>query len=489
MNSRFCLWSMGSLMMLMLQIASAQETKQHTIQKTNPVDLVPINSDQKTKTTKKISLDFQDIEVRRILQLLADFTGLNIVVADSVQGNMTLRLKDVAWEQALAMILKTKHLEQRRHGNIIWIAPITELIKKDQEQVDCLVQSMNLQPLHLEYIQLNYAKAADIEKLMIQSQSNRQNKQTMSGGSLLSPRGHVAVDLRTNTLMIHDTPEQIEQIRNMIAILDVPVQQVMVEARIVRANTDFSKEMGVKWGMLSQHTHSGKQVLVGGSEQALWDASQPSQGTATNNRMEQSDHLNVDLGVTAIGAGRIALGLLNLPDFMLDLELSAVQADGYGEVISAPKVMTADKQTAKVVSGTQVPYQSVTGTGTNQTASTAFKDVLLSLSVTPSITPDGQVQMQLDISSDSIGQPAPNGELLLNKNAINTNVLVNNGETVVLGGIFEQTDRRLQTKIPILGNIPFLRKLFSNNSKASNKRELLIFVTPRIINDTLVRNH
>lgn len=451
-------------------------------------------SSSQSYTGKKISLDFQDIEVRRVLQLLADFTGINMVASDSVQGNITLRLKDVPWDQALDIVLKTKNLDKRRNGNVIWIAPVTELIKAEEEEAKAIAQSIKLAPIQTEYIQLNYTKAADILKLLEDSrdpknaQSNRTSgSDSLALESLLSSRGSVVADTRTNTLIINDTAQNIDKVRKMIDLLDVSVKQVMVEARIVRASTDFTKEMGVKWGILSKGINQNNDLLVGGSDTTLWDLKTPDDdGKYTINR---PDNLNVDLGVTSAGASKIAFGLISLSDFMLDLELSALQADGYGEVISTPKVMTADKQKAKVASGQQIPYQSVETAGGTATATTSFKDVLLSLDVTPSITPDGKVQMQLNITSDTVGAPAPNGELTLNKNEINTNVLVDNGETIVLGGIFEQQTQNSQTKVPFLGDIPYLGRLFRKDVKSDNKRELLIFVTPRIVNDSRNRNH
>lgn len=443
---------------------------------------------------KKISLDFQDIEVRRVLQLLADFTDINMVTADSVQGNITLRLKDVPWDQALDIILKTKNLDKRRNGNVIWIAPVTELTKAEEEEAKAIAQSVKLAPLQTEYIQLSYAKAADIEKLMTQGKNSSSSGSSSGGseplgdsvGSLLSPRGTVSIDPRTNTLIINDTAQKIDQIRKMIDLLDVRVKQVMVEARIVRASTSFTKEMGVKWGVLSQGITKNNDLLVGGSETTLWNLREPDDdGKYT---IERPDNLNVDLGVTSAGASKIAFGLISLSDFMLDLELSALQADGYGEVISTPKVMTADKQTAKVATGQEVPYQSTTNSAAGSTATTSFKEALLSLEVTPSITPDGKIQMLLNISKDSVADQAPNGELILNKNTINTNVLVDNGETVILGGVFEQTTANQQTKVPFLGDLPWVGRLFRKDVKSDNKQELLIFVTPRIVNDTQVRN-
>ncbi|MBJ8433578.1 type IV pilus secretin PilQ [Acinetobacter pittii] len=455
----------------------------------------------------KLSLDFQDIEVRRVLQLLADFTGINMVAADSVQGNITLRLKDVPWDQALDIILKTKNLDKRRNGNVIWIAPVAELIKAEEEEAKAVAQSVKLAPLQTEYIQLKYAQAQDIMSLITQGSNNGNGMQRTSDGgnststnlntgvdslgnnvgSLLSPRGTITQDDRTNTLIINDTAQSIDQIRKMIDLLDVQVKQVMVEARIVRASTSFTKELGVKWGILSQGVNSNNNLLVGGSDTTLWNLREPDDdGKYT---IERPDNLNVDLGVTSAGASSIAFSLISMSDFMLDLELSALQADGYGEVISTPKVMTADKQRAKVATGQQVPYQTTTNSAAGATASTSFKDALLSLDVTPSITPDGKIQMKLDISKDSVADKAPNGELILNKNQINTNVLVNNGETVILGGVFEQVTSNSQTKVPFFGDLPVVGRLFRKDVKSDDKQELLIFVTPRIVNDTLVRNH
>lgn len=475
-----------------------------TISLKRPVDKNPFKPRAaQSYTGKKISLDFQDIEVRRVLQLLADFTGINMVAADTVQGNITLRLKDVPWDQALDIILKTKNLDKRRNGNVIWIAPVAELIKAEEEEAKAIAQSVKLAPLQTEYIQLNYAKAADIEKLITDGKNasnSRGGTNSGSGadplgdsvGSLLSPRGTVSVDPRTNTLIINDTAEKIDQIRGMIDLLDVSVKQVMIEARIVRATTDFTKEMGVKWGILSQGIMNNNHLLVGGSDTTLWNLREPEfddeRGGYTY-EIERPQNLNVDLGVTSPGASRIAFGLISLSDFMLDLELSALQADGYGEVISTPKVLTADKQQAKVASGTQIPYQSAEGGGANAVSTTEFIDATLSLDVTPSITPDGKVQMNLNITSDSPGAPTPTGQLTINKNSINTNVLVDNGETVVLGGIFEQQTANQQTKVPFLGDIPYLGRLFRKDIKSDNKRELLIFVTPRIVNDSVSRNH
>ncbi|PTV47723.1 type IV pilus secretin PilQ [Acinetobacter oleivorans] len=469
-----------------------------TISLKRPQDKNVISSSKPSYSGNKLSLDFQDIEVRRVLQLLADFTGINMVAADSVQGNITLRLKDVPWDQALDIILKTKNLDKRRNGNVIWIAPVAELIKAEDDEAKALAQTIKLAPIQTDYIHLSYAKAIDLLKLIEDSRDGKgavanrtANSDSLALESLLSSRGSAVADTRTNTLIINDTAQNIDKIRKMIDLLDVQVKQVMVEARIVRASTSFTKELGVKWGILSQGITNNKNLLVGGSETTLWNLREPKKDETTGGykyTIERPDNLNVDLGVSN-PAGSIAFGLISMSDFMLDLELSALQADGYGEVISTPKVMTADKQSAKVATGQQVPYLMTTTSGAGSTATTSFKDALLSLDVTPSITPDGKIQMKLDISKDSVAGEAPNGELILNKNNINTNVLVNNGETVILGGVFEQTTSNSQTKVPFFGDIPVLGHLFRKDVKSDDKQELLIFVTPRIVNDTLVRNH
>lgn len=470
-----------------------------TISLKRPIDNSPAKAKAQTYTGNKISLDFQDIEVRRVLQLLADFTGINMVAADTVQGNITLRLKDVPWDQALDIVLKTKNLDKRRNGSVIWIAPVSELIKAEEEEAKAIAQSVKLAPLQTEYIQLSYAKAADIEKLITQGKtsSNSSNSSgsssndTLAGG-LLSPRGTVSTDPRTNTLIVNDTSQKIDQIRKMVDLLDVSVKQVMIEARIVSASTDFTREMGVKWGILSQGITNNNDLLVGGSDTTLWNLRKPEKDSDTGGwkyEIERPDNLNVDLGAVTPGASRIAFGLISLSDFMLDLELSAVQADGYGEVISTPKVMTADKQPAKIESGKKIPYTSSSGGGANAVPKTEFIDATLSLDVTPSITPDGKVMMKLNITKDSQSTPTPTGQLTINKNQIDTNVLVDNGETVVLGGIFEQENISSQVKVPFLGDLPYVGRLFRRDMKTDNKRELLIFITPRIVNDTLTRNH
>ncbi|KAA8733346.1 type IV pilus secretin PilQ [Acinetobacter qingfengensis] len=434
-------------------------------------------------TGKKISLDFQDIEVRRVLQLLADFTDTNIVAADSVQGQITIRLKDVPWDQALDIILKTKNLDKRRNGKVIWVAPVSELIKAEEDEAKAIAQSIKLAPIQTDYIQLKYAKVADIEKLIterkgISSNNSGNGSNTASNdelaGNMLSPRGSVASDVRTNTLIVNDTAAKIDEIRKMIDLIDVAVKQVMVEARVVRASDSFSKDLGVKWGIASK----SNDFLIAGDRSSLSTLSD----SDTTQYSDLSDNVSVDLGVED-AVGQISFGLIKFSDFMLDLELSASQAEGLTEVISTPKVMTADKQKALIKSGVQIPYQSTSTSGSSTSTTTSFKDAVLLLEVTPSITPDGKVAMQLNITKDALAGYAQNGEALISTNQINTNVLVGSGETVVLGGVFEDTTENSVTKIPFLGDLPYIGRLFRNTSKSKQKDELLIFVTPRIVND------
>lgn len=413
-------------------------------------------------TGKKISLDFQDIEVRRVLQLLADFTGINMVASDTVQGNITLRLKDVPWDQALDIIMKTKNLDKRRNGNVIWIAPVAELIKSEEDEAKAIAQNIKLAPIQTDYIQLSYAKVEDIEKLMTKSKgsNNSNGVGNDNNDSLLSARGSVTSDKRTNTLILNDTSQNIDKIRRMIDLLDVAVKQVMVEARIVTAQTDFSRELGIRWSAQKL----GNSPVWGGDFQPSFD-------------------LGVDLATNT--AGTFNFGLLKISDYMLNLELTALQADGHGEVLSAPKVLTGDKQKAYILRGTEIPYQTYSAT---EGLKTEFRAANLKLEVTPSITPDGKVQMALLVEKDSIGAITNDG-IAIDTSELQTNVLVDDGETVVLGGIFDDVKRNDYEKVPFLADLPVVGNLFKNNVKTTMQTELLIFVTPRIVNDSVSRNH
>lgn len=438
-------------------------------------------------TGQKLSLNFQDIEVRSVLQLIADFTGLNLVASDTVTGKITIRLQNVPWDQALDIVLKSKGLDKRTNGNVIMIAPAAELAAREKLEIQSNRQVEQLSPLSTQYIQLNYAKAADILTLITSGKNgvstgtgnvNNGSGDDTNVGSLLSPRGTVSIDPRTNTLIVQDTAVTIDKIRDMIARLDVPVKQVMIESRIVRASDSFSKELGVQWGLSSRHGSDGtrhNQLLVGKDESTL-----SSLRALSTNNLGTSD-LNVDLAATGAGASSLALGIMSISDVMLDLTLSALQADGKGEIIATPKVLTLDKQKARVAAGTQIPYQ--TADSRTSAPTTAFVNAELSLEVTPSITPDGRVEMDLLVNADSPGSAAPNGQLTINTNRLQTKVLVDDGQTVVLGGIFQNQISNTQTKVPFLGDLPYLGRLFKHTQQGNNKQELLIFVTPRLVNN------
>lgn len=445
-----------------------------TISLKRPEAKSPLRPKTVAYSGKKISLDFQDIEVRRVLQLLADFTDINMVAADSVQGNITLRLKEVPWDQALDIVLKTKNLDKRRNGNVIWIAPVAELIKAEEEEAKAIKQSVALAPIQTEYMQLSYAKAADIERLITQNKgasssggsSNTTNNNDKE--SLLSSRGSVSVDARTNTIIVNDTQFFIDKIRNMVDLLDVQVKQVMIEARIVTAETNFSRDLGIRWGL----QRNNPSLAAGPNGSNVW-------GGDYSPKLD----LSVDLGTPT--AGTFSFGLLKISDYMLDLQLTALQSDGMGEVLSAPKIMTGDKQKAYILRGTEIPYQTYSA---NEGTTTSFKEANLKLEVTPSITPDGKVQMELKIEKDSLGELTREGPAI-NTNELQTNVLVNDGETVVLGGIFDDFKSTQYQKVPFLGDLPVVGNLFKNSNKVSEQAELLIFVTPRIVNDSVSRNH
>lgn len=441
--------------------------------------------EERKYTGAPLSLEFQDVSVRTILEVLGQHTNTNIVAADNVGGNITLRLINVPWDQALDIILKSKNLDKRVNNNVIWVAPAADLEKQESDELKAIQDKQELAPLRTEFIRLNYAKAQSIRD-MIEADRNRGDNRG-SSGSLLSSRGTVTIDERTNTLIVKDTTDTINNIRDLIAKIDIPVRQVMIEARIVSANDTFSKEMGVKWGVLSQGLASNRNLLVGGSDQTLWDLKKYDIKNQTINgqsisypsyTISRPDNLNVNLGA-ANAAGRIAFGLLSISDMLLDLELSAMQADNRGEIISSPKVLTADKQTAKVMSGQQIAYQEASASGAT---TTSWVEAALSLEVTPNITPEGRIGMALNIEN---GTPAlaPDGSVSISKDAINTNVVVDDGQTVVLGGIFKNTIGNNIAKVPFLGDLPYINRLFKRTTNKQDKQELLIFVTPKLIND------
>lgn len=437
-------------------------------------------SDQNGYTGRKISMDFQDVEIRRVLQMIANYVGVNIVTSDAVTGNVSLRVQDVPWDQALSIMLKSKGLSQRRDGKVIWVAPTTEVAKQETEEAKAYAQSITMSPLVTSIIQLNYAKAVDMAKLIsmegvTEQSTGEYNRQLMASrmnangddSRLLSPRGAVSADSRTNTLIVLDTQQKVDEIKRIMSQLDIPVRQVMVEARIVRATTNFSKNMGVKWGIAKD---SG--VSMGANMSNLYSGSK--YGRA--NEAETIDSaVALDLG-QATSVSSVAFGLINTTDKLLGLELSALQSDGLGEVLSTPRVLTGDKQEATIRSGVKLPYKTVSE---DQGTNTTFQDAILELTVTPSITPEGTVQMKLVINKDSQGQLTDAG-YAIDTNQLVTNVLVNDGETVVLGGLYEDTKTNTVEKVPFLGDVPFLGKAFQSKSKNESKQELLIFITPKI---------
>ena len=454
--------------------------------------------EEKVYSGEALSMEFQDVEIRSVLDILAQFTDMNIVASDSVAGNITLRLINVPWDQALDIILKSKNLGKRENGNVILIAPSTELAEQEAKELQAQQAVESYSPLRTEYIRLSYAKAADVLTLISQGNGSSGGNSNLGGttsnvqdnNTLLSNRGTVTVDERTNTLIIKDVGESIENIRNLISKIDIPVRQVMIEARIVSATDSFSKEIGVRWGILSNGAANNRSLLVGGSNQTLADLKDFDIQTTTVNGQTVSypsyditspDNLNVDLGV-ANPAGSIAFGLLGLSDVMLDLELSALQADNRGEVISTPKILTADKQTAKVSSGTQIPYQEASASGAT---TTSFKEAALSLEATPNITADGKIGLQLVITN---GTPTIiNNQVAIAEDSISTNVIVEDGQTIVLGGVFKNRTSNGVDKVPFLGDLPYIGRAFRRDVRNNSKEELLIFITPKLINDGISR--
>ncbi|MFO2967208.1 type IV pilus secretin PilQ [Legionella pneumophila serogroup 1] len=437
------------------------------------VDVFPLTAEEirqaKLKkqvfTGKRISLNFQNISIRAVLQLLADFTGINMVVSDKVQGDITLRLNDIPWDQALDIILTTQGLDKRRKGNVMLIDTKASMDKMEEEQLKSQQTIEKLEPIRSDLIQINYAKAADIAVLI----KDKQN-------SLLSDRGKISVDARTNTIWIQDTGTKIEEVRELIKQLDIPVKQVLIEARIVEVTKDFSQDIGIRWGV-SRPTHlSG--TLEGANELA--------RGTAPANVVPLERRLNLDLaaapltGATPASVG-IALAKLN-DNILLDLELSALESEGRAELISSPRLITTNQQAAVIESGEEIPYQEATSSGAT---AVAFKKAVLSLKVTPQITPDGKILMDLQINQDTPSPQTFLGVPAIITKEIQTNVLVNNGQTIVLGGIYKQDKNKVINRIPFFGELPVVGILFSNRQITLKNEELLIFITPRIITNAL----
>jgi type IV pilus assembly protein PilQ len=419
-------------------------------------------------TGDKLSLNFQDIEVRSVLQLIADFTGLNLVASDTVSGSITLRLQNVPWDQALDLILKTKGLDKRQIGNVLLVAPADEIAARERLEIETSKQIAELAPVRLDIIQVNYAKAADVVSLI------------QADEELISSRGFVSSDARTNTISVRETTEKLSEIRRLVSTWDVPVRQVSIEARIVRAQTNVAQDLGVRWGGAAYNVDGSNVVSVGGSQGTVQEARQAAGGSPTS--ISFPGALAVDLGVSAQGASSFALGW-GSDDFLVDLELSALESDGRAEVVSQPRVVTADRQTASIKSGEEIPYQEASSSGAT---SVSFKEAALSLEVTPQITPDDKIIMDLMVNQDSRGE-VTGGIPAINTNSVTTQVLVGNGETVVLGGIFQSEVATTTTKTPFLGDIPYLGRLFKRTEHIDERSELLIFITPKIIKSDLIR--
>ena len=442
--------------------------------------------DKRVYTGERLTLNFQDIETRAVLQLLADASGQNIVVSDSVSGSVTLRLQNVPWDQALDIVLRTKGLDKRKNDNVIIVAPTEELASREKAELAARQDVQQLAPLRSEYLQVNYAKAADLSAL-IKSQGD---------GGLLSKRGSVSVDERTNTLLLSDTADRLDDIRRLVGTLDIPIRQVQIEARIVIVSDDFSRELGVRAGFSGFDFFGNNLGYTSGSalanDEALEGFFDNLNDTNPNNDgppwiVSDSDgaaspRYNVNLPATS-PAGSIAYMLLG-PDYLIDLELSAAQAEGRGEVISTPRVITANQREASIEQGVEIPYQESSSSGAT---TISFKKAVLALKVTPQVTPDNRIILDLNVKKDSVGQVIVGGAgqqvPSIDTREISTQVLVNDGQTVVLGGILETERRETEKKVPYLGDVPVLGRLFKTTGRTNNKDELLIFVTPKILRE------
>ncbi|MCG6573733.1 type IV pilus secretin PilQ [Pseudomonas sp. AF32] len=426
-------------------------------------DLQKRNSDRAAYSGEKLSLNFQDIEVRSVLQLIADFTNLNLVASDTVQGGITLRLQNVPWDQALDLVLKTKGLDKRKVGNVLLVAPADEIAARERQELESQKQIADLAPLRRELLQVNYAKAADIAKLF---------QSVTSAEAKADERGTITVDERTNNIIAYQTQDRLDELRRIVAQLDIPVRQVMIEARIVEANVDYDKSLGVRWGGSIQNKGN-------------WNTSGVSTGNSTTIGTPGSTSTNqpfVDMGASGNTSG---IGIAFITDnVLLDLELTAMEKTGNGEIVSQPKVVTSDKETAKILKGTEIPYQEASSSGAT---SVSFKEASLSLEVTPQITPDNRIIMEVKVTKDEpdylnkVQEVPP-----IKKNEVNAKVLVNDGETIVIGGVFSNTQSKVVDKVPFLGDVPYLGRLFRRDVVSEKKSELLVFLTPRIMNNQAI---
>ncbi|MDB6047478.1 MAG: pilQ [Pseudomonas sp.] len=420
------------------------------------------NLDKLVYTGEKLSLNFQDIDVRSVLQLIADFTNLNLVASDTVQGGITLRLQNVPWDQALDLVLKTKGLDKRKIGNVLLVAPADEIAARERQELESMKQIAELAPLRRELLQVNYAKAADIAKLF---------QSVTSAEAKTEERGSITVDERTNNIIAYQTQDRLDELRRIVSQLDIPVRQVMIEARIVEANVGYDKALGVQWGG-STNANGNSKWTAGGTGVVTTPT-----GTAPNLNSPY-----VDLGAANATSG---IGISFLTDnILLDLQLSAMEKTGNGEVVSQPKVVTSDKETAKILKGTEVPYQEASSSGAT---SVSFKEAALSLEVTPQITPDNRIIMEVKVTKDEpdyvntvLGVPP------IKKNEVNAKVLVADGETIVIGGVFSNTQSKTVEKVPFLGDVPYVGRLFRRDVVSEAKSELLVFLTPRIMNNQAI---
>ena len=419
---------------------------------------------------EKLSLNFQDIQIRSVLQLIADFTDLNLVASDTVNGRITLRLKNVPWDQALDIIMKTKGLDKREVGNVLMVAPAEELAAREKLELESRQQISELAQLRTEFIEVRYASAGEIFALF---------ESSGEGEGVLSGRGSVIVDERTNSIILTETTVKINEFRAVLEKLDVPVRQVLIEARIVTAASNFSEALGVRWGGLGYKINGDNVGTAGGSLTTVQEV-RDGIGDPDGITFTSPDHLVVDLGVGSEDATSFAIGLVN-DKYLLDLEISALESQGSAEVIARPKVITADKQEATISSGVEIPYQEASSSGAT---SVSFKSATLQLAVKPQITPDDRIIMELEVKQDTVGAVF-NGVPSINTNNVKTQVLVNNGETIVLGGIFTVNTSESVTKTPFLGDLPYVGGLFRRNTRSDQKQELLIFITPRLIRDSL----
>ncbi|MDG2036075.1 MAG: type IV pilus secretin PilQ family protein [Pseudomonadales bacterium] len=449
-------------------------------------------------TGEKLSLNFQDIKVRSVLQLIADFTELNLVTSDSVDGSITLRLQDVPWDQALELILKTKGLDKRQIGNVLMVAPAAEIAERERQEIETIKQLQELAPLQTEFIRIRYASARELFKLFDSEETDEgEDVGAGSTGSILSPRGRVVVDERTNALLITDTADKIEEFRRLIANIDVPLRQVLVEARIVVATDNFDQQVGVQWGGGAAEQGTGDRFGITGSLDSLLNEVGADDDELTsifdfangNGSIQFPDANFVDLGISdSIGQPQsIAVGFLS-DNFALNAELSAIAAEGRGEVVSQPRVITGDKQEAEIKTGEEIPYVESSASGRS---TIKFREAVLSLKVTPNITPDNRLILDLVITQDSRSEDFVFGENnsqvpIILKNEIRTQALVDNGKTIVLGGVFRESELEQETKVPLLGDIPVLGRLFKRTIVGNEKNELLIFITPRILTDRVL---